>query len=51
MNNKRFLIVPTFHWIRIKFKNNKSILLTLCDYKYDKREYIQNFKNFIQSKG
>ncbi len=51
VKNKRFLTVPTFHWIKIKFKNSKSILLTLCDYKYDKREYIQNFEDFIKTKG
>ena len=47
--NKKFLIVPKYHWIKIKFKNNKSILLTLCDFKYDKKEYIQNFENFLKN--
>jgi dTDP-4-dehydrorhamnose 3,5-epimerase-like enzyme len=46
--NKNFLFVPSFHFIRIKFKQEKSILLTLCDYKYDKKEYIfkKEFFNF-----
>ena len=46
--NKNFLFVPAFHFIRIKFKQEKSILLTLCDYKYDKKEYIfkKEFFNF-----
>ena len=46
--NKNFLFVPTFHFITIKFKQEKSILLTLCDYKYDKKEYIfkKEFFNF-----
>tara|TARA_Y100000389_G_C16977760_1_gene278767 strand:+ start:13 stop:405 length:393 start_codon:yes stop_codon:yes gene_type:complete len=46
--NKNFLFIPSFHFIRIKFKQEKSILLTLCDYKYDKKEYIfkKEFFNF-----
>ena len=46
--NKNFLFVPSFHFIRIKFKQEKSILLTLCDFKYDKKEYIfkKEFFNF-----
>jgi UDP-2-acetamido-3-amino-2,3-dideoxy-glucuronate N-acetyltransferase len=46
--NKSFLFIPSFHFIRIKFKQEKSILLTLCDYKYDKKEYIfkKEFFNF-----
>ena len=48
--NKKFLIVPKYHWIKIKFKDNKSILLTLCDFRYDKKEYIQNFKNFLKNR-
>ena len=44
--NNNFLIVPKFHWIKIKFKNSKSVLITLCDYEYDKSEYIQKFEDF-----
>ena len=39
------------NWIRLKFYQKNSILLTLCDYKYDKKEYIQSkeeFFNFIK---
>ena len=45
--NNNFLIVPKFHWIRLKFPKKNSILLTLCDYKYDKKEYIQSKKKFF----
>jgi dTDP-4-dehydrorhamnose 3,5-epimerase-like enzyme len=44
--NKKFLIIPKMNWIKIKFKKNSS-LLVLCDYKYDKKEYIQDFKEFL----
>jgi dTDP-4-dehydrorhamnose 3,5-epimerase-like enzyme len=46
--NKKYLFVPIFHWIKITFLEKKSILLTLCDYKYDKDEYIQNINNFYK---
>ena len=44
---KNFLIVPKMNWIKIKFKKKNCVLLVLCDYKYDKKEYIQNKKNFL----
>jgi dTDP-4-dehydrorhamnose 3,5-epimerase-like enzyme len=44
--NKKFLIVPKFHFIKIKFLKKGSILLTLCDFKYDKKEYIQEKEFF-----
>ena len=46
-----YLNVPKKNWIRLKFYQKNSILLTLCDYKYDKKEYIQSkeeFFNFIK---
>ena len=44
--NKKFLIIPKFNFIQIKFLKKTSILLTLCDYKYDKKEYIQKKEFF-----
>ncbi len=43
---RKAIIVPPYNWIKINFKNNEDSLLTLCNYKYDKREYISNFKDF-----
>ena len=43
---KKALIVPPYNWIKINFKRNEDSLLTLCNYKYDKKEYISNFKDF-----
>lgn len=42
-----YLNVPKKNWIRLKFHNQNSILLTLCDYKYDKKEYIQSKEEFF----
>jgi len=44
--NKNFLIIPKLHFIQIKFLKKNSVLLTLCDYKYDKKEYIQKKEFF-----
>ena len=46
-----YLNVPNKNWIKLKFYQKDCILLTLCDYKYDKKEYIQSkreFFNFIK---
>ena len=48
--NKKFLKVPKYNWIKIKFKDENGILLTLCDYKYDKTEYIQDINEFLNLK-
>ena len=45
--NNNYLIVPKLNWIRLKFYSDDSILLTLCDFKYDKKEYIQSKKQFL----
>ena len=50
MQNKQFLYLPKKNWIKLSFLKKDSILLTLCDYKYDKSEYIQNKKEFLKLK-
>ena len=47
LNN--YLVVPKLNWIRLKFIDRNSILLTFCDYRYDKNEYIQSFSKFIKN--
>ncbi len=48
LKNNNYLFVPRYHWIKLNFKEKNSILLTLCDYKYDKSEYIQSKKLFLR---
>ena len=48
LRKRRLLIIPKNHWIKIVFKEQNSILLTLCNYKYDKSEYIQNINKFLK---
>jgi len=44
--NKNYLLVPSFHLMRIKFFHENGILLTLCDYEYSRKEYIQEDEFF-----
>ncbi len=34
-------------WREIKVMTDKSVLLVLASEKYDEKDYIRNFKNFI----
>ena len=45
---KNCLLVPPYNWIKINFQKNEDSLLTLCDFKYDKREYISDYQNFLK---
>ncbi len=45
-HKKQALLIPTLTWIRINFFKNEDCLLTLCSYKYDKKEYISSFNIF-----
>jgi len=48
--NKNYaLLLPPLVWSRIHFKSKRSLLVVICNYKYDnKNEYINNFKKFIK---
>ena len=46
LKKKEALYIPTYNWIKINFKSDEDSLLTLCNYKYDKKEYILEFNNF-----
>jgi len=48
LKGNNILFVPKFSWIKLKFLEKNSILLTLCDYKYDKKEYIQSKSKFFK---
>lgn len=43
---KEALFIPNLTWIRINFLRDNDCLLTLCNYKYDKKEYINSFDKF-----
>ena len=44
--SKKALFIPPKCWLKIKFSKNQNSLITLCNYKYDKSEYILFFKEF-----
>ena len=46
VKKRKALFIPPYNWITIYFKENQDSLLTLCDYKYDKKEYISLYKDF-----
>lgn len=46
VSKKNALLIPPYNWITIYFKKNDDSLLTFCDFKYDKKEYISEFKRF-----
>ena len=46
--NKKFLIVPKLHWVKIKFIEKQASVLVLCDYEYNRKEYILDLKKFLK---
>jgi UDP-2-acetamido-3-amino-2,3-dideoxy-glucuronate N-acetyltransferase len=44
----RGLYVPKKNWIKINFYKDFDCLLVLCNYKYDKKEYISSYNDFIK---
>ena len=46
VRKKRALYIPPYNWLTIFFNKDKDSLLTLCNFKYDKKEYISKFNEF-----
>jgi len=45
--NKAMLVYPKT-WCDVKFLSKNSIILVLCDYKYDFKDYIESYDDFIK---
>ena len=45
-SKNKALFIPIHTWLNIKFYKNNDSILTLCNYLYDKKEYILNFSEF-----
>ena len=41
------MLVPPKTWCDVKFLTKNSIILVLCDYKYDFNDYIESYEDFI----
>ena len=41
------MLVPPKTWCHIKFLTKNSIVLVLCDYKYDFNDYIESYEDFV----
>ena len=46
VSGKKAIFIPPYNWITIYFQSNNDSLITLCNYKYDKKEYISDRTNF-----
>ena len=46
-NASKALLVPPGIWISVESLNKNSIVLILTDYKYDVKDYIETYKEFI----
>ena len=42
------LIVPPFNWCKIRFLEEKSSILVLCDVTFSENEYIRKYKEFVK---
>jgi|TARA_B110000037_G_scaffold117242_1_gene134520 hypothetical protein len=45
-NNKALLVSPKT-WCDVKFLTKNSIILVMCDYKYDFNDYIESYEDFV----
>ena len=42
------LLVPPKIWSSVNFLDNNSVVLVLCDFAYDFKDYIETYKEFIK---
>jgi hypothetical protein len=42
------LLIPPMHWATQEYRNDRSILLVVCDQKYAESDYIRDFGEFIE---
>ena len=42
------LIIPPLIWSSQRYVTNKSMLMVLCDYKYDEKDYIRNYLDYLR---
>ena len=41
------MLVPPKTWCDVKFLTKNSIILVLCDYKYNFNDYIESYEDFV----
>ena len=47
---EQYLIVPPLVWCTQIYKKNNTILLAICDKKFQEKDYIRNYKTFKKFK-
>ncbi len=45
------ILIPPGIWNKLKFENEHSVLMVLCDYPYDPDDYIRDWDTFISLKS
>ena len=43
------MLVPPKTWCDVKFLTKNSIILVLCDFKYDFNDYIESYEDFVKN--
>ena len=46
--SNQYIIIPNYTWSVQKYLKNNSILLVICDQKYNEADYIRDYKSFIK---
>jgi dTDP-4-dehydrorhamnose 3,5-epimerase-like enzyme len=44
---EKALLVPSGLWVEIRFKQNESVLIVLCDRVYEEGDYIRDYAEFL----
>ena len=42
------VIVPLYHWLSMSNFSSDCIIMVICSYKYDEKEYIRNYNIFLK---
>ena len=45
---KKGILVPPKNWCGVKFFDNESIVMVVCDRFYEAKDYIKNYKEYIK---
>ena len=46
--SKSGVLVPPKYWCSVKFTNENSILMVVCDKHYDFKDYLESFDDYIK---
>tara|TARA_Y100001970_G_C14186965_1_gene833152 strand:- start:1181 stop:1321 length:141 start_codon:yes stop_codon:yes gene_type:complete len=41
-------MIPNLTWCSLKFQNNNSIVMVVCDRKYEYKDYIEKYSDLLK---